>query len=243
MNDDGASAIAIDRESRGKRVVAANLAVITLLAVLAGINRLAPPDIFRVKIIDAIRLTDFLMMAFFTPPVLICWWFIIRAYRGHRSNLVMLVFILGIFAMGIGYGMHDPANILHKAYHNRLPGKLEDTLIFLDDGLGHWTFFIGFAAVSLSGALAETIKPFKGLPNMVVALAWVCGLIGGLVIFLNMVKEETVVDLFVLGATAVFIAAHASIRGINIFKRAPLSLAMLIGYGGSSLATCVVWLV
>ncbi len=215
---------------------------ICIACILTGLNRKCAPGFLKVPLFDVMQITDTLFMLVFTPVSLIFAWFIFQLYEGARNKFNTILFIMGVYFLGIGFGMHDPFNALHMYKSREIPPDILRSVVYFDDMLGHDLFFIGFMLTTLSVAGAEAARPYRSsLPWKILIFPVLMGITAGIVVWRNMVNENTSGDIAVLLATT-FAAAilHAVFKAGSI-RRLPALLVLYIAYGGGSLATILHW--
>ncbi len=219
------------------------LLILAILSVAGGINRKMPFGILRYDFIDIMKVTDLFGMLFLAPSTLICLFCIFHIYDGMKSKLLSILFILGAFFLGAGFGMHDPFNIFQRRYSGQLPLDIIRSMEFLDDGLGHWLFFAGFALVSLSVCFAELRNQAEeNMPAFFVICISLAGLAVAVAICLNMIHEETLQDILVLfSVTAAVFSYHLKKRLLPL-KRLPAVMMVYSSYGGGALLTVSYWI-
>ena len=61
-------------------------------------------------------------------------------------------------------------------------------------------------------------------------------------IYINMVKENTAVDILVLAITVGIVATAHLFNGSKPLRRLPITLCLFIGYGFGILSTLIHWL-
>lgn len=214
------------------------------VAVLAGINRLSHAPFFRAHLWDILRMCDILVAFVLAPIGAIFLWLLFRVYDGHKSIAGTIIFIIGVYFLGAGFGMHEPFNIFISTYKTQMTGAMLKSSVFFDDQLGHWVFFAGFMLISIAGAYAEILKPYEEkLPLKFILPAFGVGLATAIVIFLNMAWEKTAADIATLALTVAVVSVIHFIYSSKSLMRLPATLALYTAYGGGTAITVLYWLI
>ena len=215
------------------------------IIILAGINRKLDVNWLRYSCDNGMRVTDYNVVLLITPLAILCLWGIFSlVYNGTQKPLLIIMFILGTYLLGTGFGMHEPTNFLVVKYRATLPAELKSQLAFFDDDLGHWIFFAGFILISLSGVFAELETPFEEkIPWKFFSFPVLIGVCVGVVIFLNMVKERTVLDILVILCVIAILGVVHFKKGFYHLQKLPLVSCLYIAYGLGSLGTLLAWLI
>jgi hypothetical protein len=214
------------------------------VAVLAGINRLAHGHFFRDPQWNILRMCDILVAFVFAPLGVIFLWLLFRVYEGHKSIAGAIVFIVGAYFLGVGFGMHEPFNIFISTYRNHMTEPMMKSAVFFDDQLGHWVFFAGFMLISIAGTYAEILKPYEEkLPLKFILPALAVGVATAVVIFFNMAWEKTSVDIAILALTVAIVSVIHFIHSSKSLMKLPATLALYVAYGGGTVATVLYWLI
>ena len=208
------------------------LYAISALILIAGINRLWRSELLRAPVLDVLRVCDLNVMFIFAPLCAIWLAFLLYFCKGHRNLLTLLTFIFGTYMLGVGFGMHEPFNVTRTIYGKEMTEGIKKTAEFMDDGLGHWTFFVGFVLLSLSIVLAELKNPFsEKIPVFKVAVSTILGLITGFVIYMNMAWEKTAFDLAVIACCLALVFLFKLRYGNPQFSRIPMTYTLCLSYG------------
>ncbi len=216
------------------------LAEFTLVIFIAGICRKAPPEFMKANLLGVMSVAISFNMLILAPWGTLCAWRIFKLYEGPSDGLASTLFIVGVFMLGAGFGMHEPFNAMHATL--RLPPELRGLVAYYDDDLGHWLFFIGFGILSLAMAAAEMARPSDApvpLPAYVTIV--VLGIIVAVVIWFQMRNEKTVLDIAVLFATVAGAEALRLAHGAVTPRRLPSITSIHVGYGGGAVATVLCW--
>ncbi|OGV51331.1 MAG: hypothetical protein A2017_20150 [Lentisphaerae bacterium GWF2_44_16] len=215
--------------------------VLCFVIVLAGVNRLWKTVPLKQPVWDILRLCDVNVMFIFAPLSLLMVWLIFREYKGDSFTGGTLLFLAGVYLGGAGFGMHEPANIAVSVYSKALPGAVKASLFFFDDKLGHWIFFASFSAITIAVIWAENRNPLNNALKFKYLLSFlVMGLICAAVIYFNMVREKTTLDIAVLIFIAFLSIFIQFIYGRRI-AALPLTLAVYTAYLLGSAATLLHW--
>ena len=218
------------------------LAGISAVCLLVGLNRKFPPAFLRTPLFDVMQVTDVLFMLLFTPVSLFLGWLMLKAYGGTGRMLNVLLFLAGVYLLGLGFGMHDPFNALHMYRGGDLSPAMLRSVAYFDDVLGHRLFFAGFMLASLSVVAAEAVRPFRvPIPWPWMSLPVAMGVVSGVVVWHNMVNEKTGGDLVALLATVAATAAVQAACRTGSPRHAPVSAVLYLAYGGGALATLLAW--
>lgn len=224
--------------------VFAVMAAIALLLCAAAFNRLAAIAILRQPVCDVLRTCDLTSIFILAPLAVVLLALLLGLYDGFSSRSCLILFVIGVFMTGLGFGMHEPTNAMLVFYGKALTGDFRQSILFIDDGIGHWAFFAGFVFLSLSGVLAELKNPLpeKMMPRYTLT-TFIITLITASVIFFNMAYENTWPDICTLLLTvgiSVFLNLSVYRRD---FLKVPVNIIVCFGYGGGVAATLLYWLV
>lgn len=146
----------VKQENRLRKTILL-MGLVALVIVLATLCRKLELGFLRMKALDALRVCDLLTLFVFAPSIIILGWTLFKTTCKRRSVVLESAVITGIFLLGMGFGMHEPANVLNGGAHT--PKALKESLNFFDNFLGHWIFFAGFILVTVSLSVAETREP------------------------------------------------------------------------------------
>lgn len=215
--------------------IAGRLAGMVAVLVLAALNRKLNWALLDRPVLDSLLLRDALVMLLFTPLVLLQSLDLFRRLRGFRSPALTALFVLGGYLLGAGFGMHEPFNRLSATLAGRIPPELAGPMVYFDDGLGHWLFFAGFACVVLAGVGAELMAKIRQ-SRAASGCAIAAGTLLATIVYLNMWRERTTVDLAVM-ASVCTVTAVLHVRLEPREYPPPLTLAVYLGFGGGTLAT------
>lgn len=227
-------------ENRGRNTVLL-VGATGVVIVLAALSRKLQLEFLEMKALDALRVRDLLALFLFAPTVIILGWILLKTTCVGKSVMLEGAVILGIFFLGMGFGMHEPMNVLNGKIANT-PKALGESLNFFDNYLGHWLFFAGFVIMTVSLSAAETRDPQENpVPGWILASTIISGLAVAVSIYGNMFNEKAGVDIAVLGACLLAMFVFHMINGRASLLRIPITLLIYIAFGLGSLATLLKW--
>lgn len=187
------------------------LTVQSVVIVLLSINRLSSLTTGYVASNQFLRWVDLHNML--TLPLISLVAFVLLKQlleRSHpsvsaiRHRLVTLIFILGVYLFGVGYGSHEITNYLHARFCTHDPGSdLCRIVIFNDDEFSHWIWFGGF--VLINAALMGVQALFPNQDALSTRDTWLIvanALFIALGIFANLAFEAIGIDLYVVAVLA-----------------------------------------
>ena len=183
----------------------------TLLLILISLNRLGPWTLNYVSPTEFLRWVDL-------------------------HNMLTLLFILGVYLLGAGYGNHEVTNYLHARF---CPGPATDTLcriiIYNDDTFSHWVFFAGFILPNVALMLTQVLYPYPGplTPRDQGLLAF-NGLFVAASIFANLAFEQIGLDLYVVALLAALALAL-----MRRYSKQPLLFFYAVAYSLGLVATFI----
>lgn len=227
-------------KKRAGRILAFSYILCSVI-VLSGVNRLWKTAALKQPLWDILRVCDVNVMFIFAPLSLLVTWLIFREYKGDSFTGATLLFLAGVYLGGAGFGMHEPANIAVSVYSKILPEAVKASMIFFDDKLGHWIFFASFSSITISVIWSENRNPLSNVLKFKYLLNFlVMGLICAAVVYFNMVREKTTLDIAVLIFTA-FLAVFIQFIYSRRIASLPLTLAVYTAYFLGSAATLLHW--
>ncbi len=198
-------------ENNSNRKVLFIVFQLLVLLVFAASARLLSFGFLQKPILNIMRFYDLFVLLLFAPVAVLLLWRLLFAVGGKDNAYAQYLFILGSFLIGAAFGMHEPMNILPRA--GALSESVLASVAFFDDHLGHWIFFAGFSALSLSIILAEVQRGICiSAVQFRLILFFAC--VTGIIIALNMFREKTALDIVVL----LFIMAAAFLLRIKNLK-------------------------
>lgn len=219
--------------------VAGRLAGIVGVLCLAAVNRKLAWGVLSASALGMLQWRDVLVMFLFTPVVLLQCLDLFRLLGGFRSPVLTALFVLGGYFLGAGFGMHEPFNRICQTLAGRMPPELLGPVLYFDDGLGHWVFFAGFGCVVLAGVGAELMARVPA-SRAASGCAAVSGVLLAMIVFLNMWREPTTLDLVVMASVcAGTVVFHAKLAPWTYPP--PLTATVYLGFGGGTLATLAAW--
>ena len=208
------------------------LAVLMVLLILAGINRLNPLTTQPVGELQWVRWREMIALFLLTPLVTASLWDLKN--RVHITGFLEQVYLSALIILAISMGLHEPTNALSVAART-LPPDISATIIFWDNQLSHYTFFIGFSIVSLLLAYGQLRQPrcSEETPLGLTAITLI-GLMIAAIIFRHMAFEPTALDIAV-GLFNLSVISLLWLRYPVKPARAPgvfcLTLAYALGFG------------
>jgi hypothetical protein len=191
------------------------LAVQSVVAVLVSINRLGTWTLGYVLPNEFLRWVDFNNMLVLPLISLVAFYLLKKTIeydtpaREGRAHITWnLVFIAGLYLLGVSYGDHEVTNYLHQRF------CLDDTtsdlcriVIFNDDEFSHWVFFTGFVMVNAALLFLQNIFPQRGQPTGAdIGLLSFNALFLGAGILANLGFEEIGLDLYIVALLAILSA-------------------------------------
>ncbi|MFI7550707.1 hypothetical protein ACIBQ2_13240 [Micromonospora sediminimaris] len=200
--------IAADAAGQIRRVHAL-LSLQSLVVVLLSINRLGEMTTGYVAPNQFLRWVDLLNMLIL-PVISVLVAMGLRAVtRGSAlprigDRVLSVVFVLGVYLLGAGYGSHEVTNYLHGRFCASGVDQLCAIIAYHDDEFSHWVFFSGFILINLAVLFLVPLHPATRP-----AVGWHVpallgnGIVFGLAIFANLSFEPIGLDLYVVAAVAV----------------------------------------
>jgi len=229
------------------------LTLFTLFAgicLLAGASRMCPPAWQLTPFGDVLRWREALSMLVFAPAVAVVFWFLVRAVARERPHpAVQALMVLAVYFVACGMGMHDPVNRMFTVYSHdaNLAPAVRQTLVYLDDDLGHWIFWGGFVLGTWVFGIQQVLTPLK--ERMSALWRWGFGLVSAALLWVMLTNlwdeyPKTRVDLCVIalavaGPAAVHVVCR---RGVGLW-RLPVLCVIYPAYFGSIAGTLICWLV
>jgi hypothetical protein len=220
------------------------LAVQSIIIILLSINRLSSLALGYVAGNQFLRWVDFNNMLVLPLVSVIAFYLLVRhlesigagtADLNPRSDLLIwLVFIVGVYLLGAGYGDHEVTNYLHTRFCSTGESSLVcNIIIFNDDEFSHWVFFAGFVLVNLGVMILQVLYPTPGKPTLLDnGLLVLNGLFIGAGIFANLAFEEIGLDLYVVALLAALALLLVRRRG-----RQPILVYYSVAYVVGLVAT------
>ena len=220
----------------------------TLICVLAGGSRISAGSWNFILCADVMRVREVLSMFVFAPLICLVFWLFNRSLaQGKDIWALDLLCFLAIYFIACGMGIHDPANRLISAYRSEgvMSADLRRSIVFFDDQLGHWVFWCGFVLGTWTLGLQQLRMPLKSCMSRRWMLFFVLVSLALLGVMLTNLWNEypkTIVDLYVIGAAGLVLAAVHLIfaRGVSVL-RLPLLCVIYAAYFGSVAGTLICW--
>jgi hypothetical protein len=183
------------------------LAVQSFVAVLVSINRLGSWTLGYVLPNEFLRWVDFNNMLVFPLISLVAFYLLKKtieydspARDSYAHLIVNLVFVIGIYLLGVSYGDHEVTNYFHQRFClTEGVGSFCDIVIFNDDEFSHWVFFTGFIMMNAALLFLQNLFPRKeSLSRTDIGLLIFNSLFLGAGILANLGFEEIGLDLYVI---------------------------------------------
>jgi hypothetical protein len=219
------------------------LAVQSVVVILLSINRLSALTLGYVAANEFLRWVDFHNMLTIPLVSLVASYLLIQqmeydsaARHGFAHRMVLLVFVLGVYLLGAGYGNHEITNYLHS----RICPEGEDSMLcqiimFNDDEFSHWVWFLGFTLMNAMQLALQVLFPHPTkLSRAHIGLLALNGLFIGLGVFANLAFEEIGLDLYIVAVLALLAIGIWWRRGAQ-----PLAIYFTVAYGFGLVATSV----
>lgn len=215
-----------------------------ILLLLALVNRKLDCHFLKMRAWDVLRVCDLLTLFAISPLGVAIMWDYMDSCEAKARRWLCLVFVLGVFLLGMGFGMHEPSNAMQIAGYSKIQ-DVRESLLFFDDKLGHWIFFAGMILSLVALSAAETANPFeRPIPRWMTALSAIAGASGAVSLYGNMVNDQrTSVDMGVVLACLALIALCHWRSGFAGLNRLPMTLSFYVCLGAGSIATYGVWIV
>jgi hypothetical protein len=198
------------------------LAVQSVVAVLVSINRLGTWTLGYALPNEFLRWVDFNNMLVLPLISLVAFYLLKKTIeydspaREGRAHIAWnLVFIIGLYLLGAGYGDHEVTNYLHHRFClDETTSDLCRIIIFNDDEFSHWVFFTGFVMVNGALLFLQNIFPYgEPLTGADVGLLSFNALFLGAGILANLGFEEIGLDLYIVALLALLSAYLLFRRG------------------------------
>ena len=218
------------------------LAAQSIVIVLLSINRLSSLTTGYLASNEFLRWVDFNNMLPLPIASLTAFWFTRHwlEYDGPQRNrtphvLMTLLFVLGAYVTGAGYGNHEVTNYLHARVCLANTDVLCQIIVFNDDEFSHWVFFAGFVMTSLAMVGFGLLFPQRSLRGSNLALVAINGVFIGLGLFANLAFEEIGLDLYVVALLAI-----ASVVALRWKGAQPMSIYFSVAYVFGLIGTGIV---
>jgi len=185
------------------------LTVQTVVIILASFNRLGAWTEGYVAANEFLRWVDFNNMLVLPLISLVAFYLLKKQLEWGRTTrfptrhlLVNLLFVMGVYLLGSGYGNHEVTNYLHERFCTAVqyaPQSFCHIVIFNDDDFSHWIFFVGFTFMNLAMLLIQVLFPTATSLSPLARLLFIAnGLFIALGIFANLAFEPIGFDLYVV---------------------------------------------
>jgi hypothetical protein len=187
------------------------LAVQSIVAILVSINRLGTWTLGYVLPNEFLRWVDFNNMLVLPLISLVAFYLLKKtieynspAREGRAHMTWNLVFIVGLYLLGVSYGDHEVTNYLHHRFClENATSDLCRIVIFNDDEFSHWVFFTGFVMVNTALLFLQNVFPHTGKLTLAdVGLLIFNALFLGAGILANLGFEEIGLDLYIVAFLA-----------------------------------------
>jgi hypothetical protein len=198
------------------------LAVQSVVAILVSFNRLGKWTLGHVLPNEFLRWVDLNNMLVLPLISLVAFYLLKKTMeyespaRDGRAHLTInLVFMIGIYLLGVSYGDHEVTNYLHIRFcQDDAVSDLCRIVIFNDDEFSHWVFFTGFVMVNAALLFLQNLFTHReNLMGSDVALLLFNSLFLGAGILANLGFEEIGLDLYVVATLALISACLLWKRG------------------------------
>jgi len=221
-----------------------------VVCLVAGASRMTPGTWELRPFGDVVRIREALSMFVYAPVICVLFWMFYRTLGDGRTHAAVdALMVLSVYFMACGMGMHDPANRIEGVYRHSglLTPEVRRSLVYVDDGLGHWVFWAGFvlgtwvlgiqqARVPLRQRMTWPWRLFFGAISA--ALLWV--------MLTNLWDEypKTREDLCVIAAAVLVpLGAHAVCARRVGLLRLPVLFVIYPAYLGGIAGTLLCWLI
>lgn len=185
----------------------------SLVIVLGSVNRLGSFTLGYVSSNRFLRWVDLVNLLPLPILSLVAFYFLKReletgygAGRGPEARwepALQVTFVLGVYLLGAGYGIHEVGNYLHTRFCPDEGSALCRLIAFHDDEFSHWLFFAGFVMVNAALMLLQAVFPYDGpVGSKDRALIVFNGLFIAAGIFANLAFEEIGLDLYIVALLA-----------------------------------------
>lgn len=210
------------------------LTIQTVIILLLSVNRLSSFTLGYVATNEFLRWVDFHNMLTLPLISLVTFYYLKETLadepttrNGVAYQVVGLLFALGLYLFGAGYGSHEVTNYLHVRFCDQdATSNLCRIVIFNDDEFSHWVWFAGFVLINLVLLLTQALFPYRGRWQQ--RDTWLLignGLFVALGIFANLAFEEIGLDLYIVALLALL-----AVGAWQRYGRQPLFLYYATGY-------------
>lgn len=187
------------------------LTVQSIVAILVSINRLGTWTLGYVLPNEFLRWVGFNNMLVLPLISLVAFYLLKKTIeynspaREGRAHIAWnLVFIVGLYLLGVSHGDHEVTNYLHHRFClEDMTSDLCRIVIFNDDEFSHWVFFTGFVMVNTALLFLQNVFPHRGQLTLTdVGLLIFNALFLGAGILANLGFEEIGLDLYIVAFLA-----------------------------------------
>jgi hypothetical protein len=220
------------------------LAVQSANVVLVSVNRLSTLTTRYVAANEFLRWVD-LINLLVVPLISVSVSYLIKhdleAQADARNPVIgrwlaNLLFVIGVYLLGAGYGAHEVTNYLHGRFClNGDEFPLCGIIAFNDDEFSHWVFFAGFVLMNAALMALQALLPHRGkLSARDAGLIAFNGLFIALGVFANLAFETIGLDLYVVALLALL-----AIALLWRMRSQPLLIYFAVAFGIGLVATFV----
>lgn len=210
------------------------LTIQTVIILLLSVNRLSSLTLGYVATNEFLRWVDFHNMLTLPLISLVTFYYLKETLadepttrNGVAYQVVGLLFAIGLYLFGAGYGSHEVTNYLHVRFCDQeATSDLCRIVIFNDDEFSHWVWFAGFVLINLVLLLTQALFPYRGRWQQ--RDTWLLignGLFVALGIFANLAFEEIGLDLYIVALLALL-----AVGAWRRYGRQPLFLYYATAY-------------
>lgn len=220
----------------------------SLIIVLLSINRLSSITLGFVASNEFLRWVDLNNMLFLPLASVVLSYLLKRVLEqegpeqyGRTGISLGILFIVGIYLLGAGYGDHEVTNYLHSRFClDATTSPLCRIVIYNDDDFSHYVFFLGFILINAVLMLIQDRQP-RRVPATRgdLLLIGINGLFIATGIFANLAFEEIGLDLYVVALLSLVSLYLLLGRGRPV-QRVPVVAYFALAFTLSTLGTFVV---
>lgn len=228
-------------EAKYQRWIGLLLIAQTLILIVASLNRLTDFSAGPVADNQFLRWRDFNHLMVFPPLTVI----VALGFRQtflrvgeNRHSWADFLFVIAVYFLGAGYGVHELANYLSVLAKSReaIDPVFREVIRYNDDDFSHWVFFGAFIALNVVMLLWQAANPFQSrLSRVDMSICVVNGLVLSAAIFANLTRGELGFDL-----VALLVLALVSLFFWLKNKKQPLNIYYVIGLWPGLIGTAVV---
>ena len=214
----------------------------TLVVLAVSLNRLDPWTLGYVASNQFLRWVDLINMLPLPILSVVAFYLLKKYLEGNTiagatvnpSFALSLIFLIGVYLVGVNYGDHEVTNYIHIRFcANDSASDLCRIIIYNDDEFTHYVFFTGFVMTNAAIMFIQARHPFAQIPqSRDLALIAFNAIFIALGIFANLAFEDIGLDLYVVALLAL-IALVLLLR----HKAQPIIIYYAIAYGLGLIAT------